>query len=62
MFSSSQILFAKIFVIVFVLFMIILYRKDLKIQRQFDPKVWQVGLSVIVVIVLLTILVFSLHK
>ncbi|PIR14153.1 MAG: hypothetical protein COS42_02660 [Flavobacteriales bacterium CG03_land_8_20_14_0_80_35_15] len=62
MFSSSQILFAKIFVIVFVLFMIILYRKDLKIQRQFYPKVWQVGLSIIVVIVLFTILVFSLHK
>lgn len=62
MFSAEQILFAKFFIVVFVIFMIILYRKDLKIQQRFYPKVWQVGLTIIIVIALFTALVFRLHK
>lgn len=62
MFSTGQILFAKFFVVAFIIFMIILYRKDLKIQQRFYPKVWQVGLTIIIVIALFTALVFRLHK
>ncbi len=61
MFSAGQILFAKFFVVAFVVFMIILYRKDLKIQQRFYTKVWQVGLAIAIAIALFTVLVFKLH-
>lgn len=62
MFTSGQILFGEIFAIGFILFMIVLYRKDLKIHKRYYSKVWQVGLTIVLVIILFTILVFSLHK
>jgi len=62
MFTSGQILFGEIFVAGFALIMIYLYRKDLKIHRKYYPKVWQVGLTLVLVIVLFTIIVFTLHK
>lgn len=62
MFSAGQILFAKFFIVAFIAFMIILYRKDIKIQQWFYPKVWQVGLTIVIVIALFTLLVFRLHK
>jgi len=62
MFTSGQILFGEIFATCFVLFMIVLYRKDLKIHKRYYSKVWQVGLVLVLAIVLFTILVFTLHK
>jgi len=62
MFTSGQILFAEIFVVAFALIMIYLYRKDLKIQKRYYVNVWQVGFTIILVIVLFTIIVFTLHK
>ena len=62
MFSDGQILFAKIFLVSFILFMIYLYRKDLKMHKRYYPKVWQVGLTTVLIIVLFTIIVVSLHK
>jgi len=62
MFTTGQILFGKIFIICFTIIMVYLYRKDLKIERKYYPRVWQVGLTIVLVIVLFTIIVFTLHK
>ncbi len=62
MFTSGQILFGEIFAVCFVILMIILYRKDLKIHKRYYPKVWHVGLTLVLIIILFTILVFTLHK
>jgi len=62
MFTPGQILFGKIFVISFAVIMVYLYRKDLKIERKYYQHVWQVGLTIVLVIVLFTIIVFTLHK
>jgi len=62
MFTAGQLLFGKIFIVCFVIFMIILYRKDLKMHRHYYPRVWQVGLTVFLVFVLFTIIVLTLHK
>jgi len=62
MFTSGQILFGEIFAVSFILFMIVLYRKDLKIHKRYYSNVWQVGLVLVLAIVLFTILVFTLHK
>jgi len=62
MFTAGQLLFGKIFLFCFVVIIIYLYRKDLKMHRKYYPRVWQVGLTVVLVIVLFTIIVFTLHK
>lgn len=62
MFTDGQLLFAKIFIVSFVAFMIYLYRKDVKMHKRYYPNVWHVGLAVFLIIVLFAIITFSLHK
>ncbi|GAB1307931.1 hypothetical protein KH5_06140 [Urechidicola sp. KH5] len=61
MLSPGQKIFAVFFVIAFTIFMIVMYRKDLKLHRIYYKNVYKVLLAIIVVIALFTIITFSLH-
>ncbi|MCB0459389.1 MAG: hypothetical protein KDC74_05155 [Flavobacteriaceae bacterium] len=61
MFSSGQKIFAILFIIAFIGFMIWSYRKDIKLHKLYYKKVWVVGLGIVAVIALFAIVTFVLH-
>ena len=61
MFSSGQKIFAILFIIAFMGFMIWSYKKDIKLHKLYYKKVWVVALGIVAVIALFAIVTFILH-
>jgi len=61
MFSKGQLIFGLIFAIVFILFMIWSYRKDVKLHQIYYKNVWVVALGIFIVVALFATITFWLH-
>ena len=61
MFSIGQIYFAIFFIIAFTAILIWMYRKDLKLHKLHYKNAYVVLIAAIAVIILFTIITFSLH-
>lgn len=61
MFSKGQLIFAAIFVIAFVILMIWSYKKDFKIHKKYYKNSFLVLISVILIIIIFTLITFSMH-
>jgi len=62
MFSRGQLIFAVIFAVIFILFMIWSYIKDIRLHKYYYKNVWIVALGIFIVVSLFAILTFWLHK
>lgn len=61
MFSKGQLIFAALFVIAFVIAMVWSYKKDIKIHKKYYKNSFIVLISIILVIIIFTLITFSLH-
>jgi len=61
MFSKGQLIFAAFFVIAFIIAMVWSYKKDIKIHKKYYKNSFIVLISVILIILIFTIITFSLH-
>ena len=61
MFSKGQLIFAALFLIVFVMAMIWSYKKDIKIHKKYYKNTFVVLISIILAILIFTLITFSLH-
>ena len=61
MFSKGQLIFGLIFAIVFILFMVWSYRKDVKLHQIYYKNVWVVALGIFIVVALFATITFWLH-
>ena len=62
MFSKGQLIFAAIFAVIFIAFMIWSYRKDIKLHKYYYKNVWIVAIGIFVVVSFFAFLTFWLHK
>ncbi|WP_457616552.1 hypothetical protein [Lutibacter sp.] len=61
MFSRGQLIFAVFFVIVFTIAMIWSYKKDIHIHRRYYKNTFVVAIAIILIIIIFTLITFSLH-
>ncbi len=61
MFSKGQLIFAAFFVIAFIIAMVWSYKKDIKIHKKYYKNSFLVLISVILIILIFTLITFSLH-
>lgn len=62
MFSTGQLIFAVIFAVVFISFMIWSYRKDIQLHQYYYKNVWVVAIGIFLTVAFFAILTFWLHK
>ena len=62
LFSTGQLVFAGIFAVFFIGFMIWSYRKDIKLHKFYYKNVWIVALGIFFAIAFFAFLTFWLHK
>jgi len=61
MFSKGQVIFAAFFLIAFIIAMVWSYKKDIKIHKKYYKNSFLVLISVILIILIFTLITFSLH-
>ena len=61
MFSKGQLIFAGLFIVVFIISMIWSYRKDIKIHKKYYKNTFIVIIAVFLVIAIFTLITFSMH-
>ncbi len=61
MFSKGQLIFAALFAIAFVIAMVWSYKKDIKIHKKYYKNSFIVLISLILIILIFTLITFSLH-
>ncbi|OGS74185.1 MAG: hypothetical protein A3F91_03785 [Flavobacteria bacterium RIFCSPLOWO2_12_FULL_35_11] len=61
MFSKGQLIFAAFFLIAFIIAMVWSYKKDIKIHKKYYKNSFLVLISVILIILIFTLITFSLH-